>query len=74
MATLLEQQKASPTPQLQSEIYKLSGQLHEAGGAVAVATNNVETVKKKIIQEGPAIIVDDDKPAAEKSTPAPGKP
>jgi|SRR5450756_94005 len=73
MATLLEQQKTSPTPERQTEIYNLSGQLHEAGGAVAIATNNVETVKKKIIQEGPAIVVDDDKAGAGQSAPAPAK-
>jgi hypothetical protein len=74
MATLLEQQKTSPTPERQAEIYNLSGQLHEAGGAVAIATNNIETVKKKIIQEGPAIVVDDGAPTAGKSTSASGKP
>jgi hypothetical protein len=40
---------------------------------VAIATNNVETVKKKIIQEGPAIVVDDDKAGAGQSAPAPAK-
>lgn len=70
MADLLNQQNASPTPHRQVEIYNLSGQLHQASGAVAIATANLDTVKKKIIQDGPAIVVDDSAPAA--TQPAPG--
>jgi hypothetical protein len=64
MAELVEQQKAKPTPERQIEIYNLSGQVHQASGAVAIATTNLDTVKKKIIQQGPAIVVDDGAPAA----------
>jgi hypothetical protein len=64
MADLVEQQKAKPTPERQIEIHNLSGQVHQASGAVAIATTNLDTVKKKIIQEGPAIVVDDAAPAA----------
>jgi tetratricopeptide (TPR) repeat protein len=64
MADLVTQQSASPTPERQTEIYNLSGQVHQASGAVAIATTNLDTVKKKIIQEGPAIVVDDGAPAA----------
>jgi tetratricopeptide (TPR) repeat protein len=70
MADLVSQQSASPTPERQTEIYNLSGQVHQAGGAVAIATANLDTVKKKIIQDGPAIIVDDGTPAAAQPAPA----
>lgn len=70
MADLLSQQNANPTPERQTEIYNLSGQLHQASGAVAIATTNLDTVKKKIIQEGPAIVVDDGAPAAPQPAPA----
>jgi tetratricopeptide (TPR) repeat protein len=70
MADLMNQQAASPTPERQAEIYNLSGQLHQAGGAVAIATTNLDAVKKKIIQEGPAIVVDDSAPAAAQPAPA----
>jgi len=56
---LQDQQKASPTPARQIEIYNLSAQTNQANGALAIAKNNLETVKKKIIESGPAIIVDD---------------
>jgi len=69
MADLVSQQSASPTPERQTEIYNLSGQVHQASGAVAIATTNLDTVKKKIIQEGPAIVVDDGAPAAAQPNP-----
>src|SRR5262249_55942282 len=70
MADLQDQQKANPTPERRTEIYKLSGQLHEAGGAVAIAATNLDAVKKKIIQDGPAIVVDDDTPAPTQTAPS----
>jgi tetratricopeptide (TPR) repeat protein len=70
MADLVSQQSASPTPERQTEIYNLSGQVHQASGAVAVATANLDTVKKQIIKDGPAIIVDDGAPPAAQPAPA----
>ncbi len=64
MAELVSKQSASPTPERQTEIYNLSGQVHQASGAVAVATANLDTVKKQIIKDGPATVVDDGAPAA----------
>jgi tetratricopeptide (TPR) repeat protein len=71
MATLLGQQATNPTPERQAEIYNLSGDLHQAGGAVAVATIALNTVKKKIIQDGPAIVVEADMPATGQPAPTP---
>ena len=56
MKDLQDQQKASPTPERQIEIYDLSAQTNRENGAVAIAKINLDTVKKKIIS-GPAIIV-----------------
>lgn len=70
MAELVSQQSASPTPERQTEIYNLSGQVHQASGAVAIATTNLDTVKKKIIKDGPAIVVDDAAPAGAQPAPA----
>jgi hypothetical protein len=68
---LQDQQKASPTPARQIEIYNLSAQTNQANGAVAIARNNLDTVKKKIIESGPAIIVDDSQAGPAQSKPAP---
>jgi hypothetical protein len=70
MANLQEQQKASPTPERQIEISNLSGQASQANGAVAIATNNLDSVKKKIIESGPAIVVDDNTQDPGQSKPA----
>jgi hypothetical protein len=69
MTDLQDQQKASPTPERQIAISNLSAQTSQANGAVAIAKNNLDTVKKKI-ESGPAIIVDDT-PGQEQSTPKP---
>jgi hypothetical protein len=69
MTDLQDQQKASPTPERQIAISNLSVQTSQANGAVAIAKNNLDTVKKKI-ESGPAIIVDD-APSQAQSTPKP---
>jgi hypothetical protein len=71
MTDLQDQQKANPTPDRQIEIYKLSSQVTEANGAVAIASNKLDVVKKKIIT-GPAIVVGDDAPGGGQSTLAGG--
>lgn len=68
---LQDQQKASPTPARQIEIYNLSAQTNQATGALTIAKNNLDTVKKKIIESGPAIIVDDSQAGPAQSKPAP---
>jgi len=57
MTDLQDQQKVSPTPERQIAISDLSAQTSQANGSVAVAKNNLDIVKKKVI--GPAIVVDD---------------
>ena len=69
MTTLQDQQKSSPTPQRQIEIFNLSAQVTQANGAVTIATNNLDTVKKKITKDGPAIVVDDGATAAVQAAP-----
>lgn len=71
MAELQGQQKAGPTPERQIEISNLSAQASVANGAVVLAQNNLDTVKKKIIESGPAIIVEDSTPAPAQPTVAP---
>jgi hypothetical protein len=72
MADLQGQQNVSPTPQRQIEIYNLSGQVHQANGAVITATSNLDTVKKKILKDGPPIVVDRSAPTPGQSAAAPG--
>lgn len=44
---------------------------NQATGALTIAKNNLDTVKKKIIESGPAIIVDDSQAGPAQSKPAP---
>lgn len=78
MTGLQDQQQRSPTPERQIEISNLSAQANQAKGAVVIAAGNLDAVKKKIVKDGPAIIVDDTAPAAatptEKSAAASDKP
>jgi hypothetical protein len=73
MTDLEDQQKTSPSPERQIEISNLSAQVSQAKGALTIATNKLDAVKKKVIEEGPAIVVDDSAPASRDATPAPAR-
>ncbi len=72
LSDLQTQQDVSSTPARQIDIYKLTGQVNQANGAVKIAAGNLDDVKHKILQEGPAIVVTDRAPAGNQSLPPPG--